>query len=309
VRLGVLVLQTDPWRESVPLWQRLDALGVDTAYVADHLTHPTVAGMWWADPWTTLAAVAGVTQRVRLGTLVASAAVRSPTVLARTAATLQDVSDGRFVLGLGMGVPADVLADRGAAESPAQMFARYRDVVLGVRALWRGEPTHEGRRVSFSGVEPLPHAPGRAAPPLVLAAHGPQGLALVAREGDGWTTYGGPAVPGLDREAYWRVVREQAAAMDAVCERQGRDPSTLQRSVLLGYAGYRPLESVEVFLDEVGRATDAGFDEVAFYWPSGPPGSRFWADDPVVGEAVGRVVDAGERDGSGAAADPGPSAG
>jgi alkanesulfonate monooxygenase SsuD/methylene tetrahydromethanopterin reductase-like flavin-dependent oxidoreductase (luciferase family) len=303
------VLQTNPWRESVPLWQRLDALGVDTVYVADHLTHPTVAGKWWADPWTTLAAAAGVTERVRLGTLVASAAVRSPTVLARSAATLQDVSDGRFVLGLGMGVPADVLADRGAAESASQMFARYRDVVLGVRALWRGEPTHEGRRVSFSGVEPLAHVPGRTAPPLVLAAHGPQGMALVAREGDGWTTYGGPSVPGLDREAYWGVVREQATRMDAACERRARDPSTLQRSVLLGYAGYRPLDSVEIFLDEVVRAADAGFDEVAFYWPSGPPGSRFWADDEVVEAAVGRVVDGADRAGSGTAADPGSSAG
>ena len=295
MRLGVLVLQTIPWREAAPIWRRLEGLPVDTVYAADHLTHPTLAGQWWADPWTTLAAAAGVTNRVRLGTLVASGAIRTPAVLARTAATLQDISDGRFVLGLGMGVPADVVADRGSAESVVDMFDRYRDVVLGLRALWSGETERSGTRVSFTGVEPEPHAPGRAAPPLVLAAHGPRGLALVAREADGWTAYGGAAVRGLDREAYWRLLRTQSGAMDAACEQRQRDPASLQRSVLLGYAGYRPLESVEVFLDEVERAREARFDEVAVYWPSGQPGGPFWADPEIVEQALGAVAAAPQR--------------
>ena len=77
MRVGVLVLQEQPWREARHTWQLLDELGVDTGYVADHLTHEHVAGRWWGDGYTTLAAAAGVTSRLRLGTLVASAAVRS----------------------------------------------------------------------------------------------------------------------------------------------------------------------------------------------------------------------------------------
>ena len=289
MRLGALVLQTDPWPQAVELWRRFDGIGIDTAYVADHLTHPTVAGRWWADPWTTLAAAAVVTERVHLGTLVASAAVRTPAVLARTAATLQDVSDGRFVLGLGMGVPTDVVADRGVTETPSQMFARFSDVVLGVRALWAGEPGRTGSEISFAGVEPLAHAPGRVAPPLVLAAHGTRGLALTARAADGWTSYGGPSIRDADREHFWTVLGGQAAAMREACQRVDRDAGSLSRSVLLGYAGYAPIESVDLFVDEVGRAEAAGFDEVCFYWPPGDRDSRFWHDEGVVLAAVEAV--------------------
>ena len=97
MRLGALVLQQQPWLEA----RRRGAGGaarVRRGYAADHLTHTAVAGRWWADGWTTLAAAAGVTDRLMLGTLVASAAVRSATVLARSASTLQDISGGRFVL-------------------------------------------------------------------------------------------------------------------------------------------------------------------------------------------------------------------
>lgn len=285
----MLVLQTQPWREGAVLWRHLEQVGADTAYVADHLTHPTLAGEWLADPFTTLAAAATVTSRLRLGTLVASAAVRAPVVLGRAAATLQDISDGRFVLGLGMGVPADVLADRGEPESVPEMFARYRDVVTGLRAFWAGGATHEGRRVSFSGLELAPHAPDRQAPPLVLAAHAPIGMGLAAEHGDGWTTYGGPGVRDLDREEFWALVREQGAGMEGACARADRDPETLSRSLLVGYAAYRPFASTELFVDEVGRAADAGFDELCFYWPMGAPGSRFWTDPEHVVASIEAV--------------------
>src|SRR5690349_23145684 len=88
MRLGALVLQQQPWLDAAPTWREIERLGFDTGYVADHLTHSTVAGRWWADGWTTLAAAAGVTERLMLGTLVASAAVRSPTVIDRKSTRL-----------------------------------------------------------------------------------------------------------------------------------------------------------------------------------------------------------------------------
>ena len=289
MRLGVLVLQTDPWRESVPLWQRLDALGVDTAYVADHLTHPTMAGQWLADGWTTLAAAAVVTDRIRLGTLVASAAVRTPTTLARTAATLQDLSGGRLVLGVGAGSPIDAAADRGVTPATRELTDRFVEVVGGVRALWSGQPDWVGAQVAASGVETAPFAAGTTAPPLVVAAHGPRGFAVVAEHADGWTTYGGPANVSLGGDAFWDVLAEQSRGVDAACERVGRDPSGLTRSVLLGYGPDRPVSSVTAFADCVARAEARRFDEVVFYWPYGEPGSRFWADPEVVAAAVTAV--------------------
>ena len=80
--------------------------------------------------------------------------------------------------------------------------------------------------------------------------------------------------------------------MTAACDRLGRDPAGLRRSVLLGFGPDRPLASVEAFTRSVARAEQAGFDEVVVYWPDGDPGSRFWADPEVVLEAV-RTVRAG----------------
>ena len=90
MRLGALVLQEQPWHEARRTWELVESLGFDAGYAADHLTHDSLSGRWWADCWTTLAAAAAVTERMRLGTLVASSAVRSATVVARCAATLHE---------------------------------------------------------------------------------------------------------------------------------------------------------------------------------------------------------------------------
>ena len=82
---------------------------------------------------------------------------------------------------------------------------------------------------------------------------------------------------------------EQSRGVDAACERVGRDPSGLTRSVLLGYGPDRPMSSVAAFADCLARAEAGGFDEVVFYWPYGEPGNRFWADPEVVAAAVTAV--------------------
>lgn len=289
MELGTLILQTDPWSRATQLWREVEASGVDRAYVADHLTHPAMVGDWVADPWVTLGAAAVATTTLGLGTLVASAATRSPVLLARAASTLHDVSNGRFVLGLGAGNPLDAKAERGSDETTATLSRRFADVVHGLKAVWAGDEGYAGRVLSVDGVHCAPHAPGRTAPPLVLAAHGPTGLELVAREGDGWTAYGGARIVGVQRREFWDVVGAQAAALTETCERLGRDPASLRRSVLVGYAGYRPLESVASFEDEAAAATAAGFDELCFYWPTDVIGGVLAADVDVVCQAIAAV--------------------
>lgn len=286
MRLGALVLQEQPWRAAVSTWQRLEELGLDAAYAADHLTHAHVAGRWWADGWTTLAAAAVATERIRLGTMVASAAVRTPTTLARTAATLQDVSGGRFVLGLGAGLPSDVLADRGDRVGNAELFARYDETVSAVRALWLGSSTWVGRHIRFEGVQPAPHAPLMLPPPIVLSAGGPRGFDLAARQGDGWVTYGGPATVGLTDEEWWAAVASQSAQVTAACERIERDPGRIDRRVLVGWSGPNPWASPSALAEVLGRAEEVGFHEVVVYAPAGEPGDRFWADPELFADAV-----------------------
>ncbi len=286
MRLSALVLQQEPWAQAQHTWRRLEQLGFDAGYVPDQLTNRTLAPKWWADGWTTLAAAAGVTDRLLLGTLVASAAVRSPTVLARAAATLQDISGGRFVLGLGAGLSSDVLADRGELRTPHDLWARYTETVSALRALWLGSSAWSGECIAVEGVEPRTHAPGHLAPRLVLSAHGAEGFDLVARQGDGWNTFGGTAAAGLEADDFWDLIARQSQKVTRACEQIRRDPATLQRSVLVGQGTYRPLESVASFLDAVRKAERAGFDELVVYFPMGERGDRFWADPEVLVEAM-----------------------
>lgn len=286
MRIGAVVLQTQPWSRARQTWRDVDSSGIDVAYVADHLTHPTVAGRWWADGWTLLAAVTQVTTRVELGPLVASAAIRNPATLARMSATLGDLSGGRFVLALGAGTVPDVMADRAETPGLATMTARYAEVVEAVRALWRAEPSWRGQHVGADGVLPAPFADGQSAPRLLLAAHGPRTMALVARHADGWSTYGGPAAVSLGGEELWAVLKSQVEQARRACDAAGRDFESLRRSVLLGFGPDRPLADVSSFLHAVGRARDAGFDEMVVYWPNEELSDRFGSDPQVLVDGI-----------------------
>lgn len=271
MRLGVVLPQVRPWAE----WSRdlleLEAIGYDVAYVYDHLTHPTAPGQWLADGFATLTAAAAVTDRIGLGTLVASATLHSPVALARRAGTVQDVSGGRFVLGLGAGSPVCALADRGETVTPPQMFARLRDTVEGLAAVWASEPAWTGRTTSFTGLETLPLPAGASRPPLLLAAHGPKALRLAVARADRWNTYGGPGSTRLEPDDFWATIQRQLGALDAACAEAGRDPAGLPRSLLLGFGTVRPTASVAAYREVIARAEALGFSEVQVYAPGYEP--------------------------------------
>jgi len=287
MRLGVVIPQLRPWNQLAEDFRQMEAIGYDAAYVYDHLTHPTAPGQWLADGFTTLAAAACVTERIELGPLVASATMHSPVSLARRAMTVQDVSGGRLVLGLGAGSPREALADRDETLTPRQMFERFSDVVRGLRAVWDGATEWAGETRSFSGLQTLPAPSGARRPFLLLAAHGPKALALAAEYADGWNTYGGPDSDELAPDAYWASVRAQSERFTEACQRIGRDPDQSRRSLLLGYGSVKPAASVAAYQDAIGRAAEIGFDEVVVYGPFGEPGGRFWSDLDVHAEVVG----------------------
>jgi alkanesulfonate monooxygenase SsuD/methylene tetrahydromethanopterin reductase-like flavin-dependent oxidoreductase (luciferase family) len=291
MRLGAILVPTQPWARTAQDFRWAEQTGYDVAYIYDHLTHPTVAGRWLAHGFTTLTAAASVTSSMRLGTLVASATLHSPVMLARLAATVDDVSGGRLVLGLGAGSPRCALADRDEDPSPAEMSHRLADVVEGFGAVFAGATEWRGRTMSFSGLETTPMPEGAHRPELVLAAHGPRAMELTARHADGWNTYGGPAAAGLEPEDFWAELARQAGRMTEACERVGRDPATLRRSVLLGYGTVRPADSANAYQDALARAETLGFTEVVVYAPMGEPGERFWSDPEVHAEVLGSRAD------------------
>ena len=198
-------------------------IGYDVAYVADHLTHPTMAGHWLADGFTTLAAAATTTSRIDLGPLVASAAIRNPLTLARAAATIDDISGGRLVLGLGAGTAGDAVADHGTSPTTKELTDRFGDVVHALEAIWAGEPTYLGDHAAYDGSVTSPTAEGRGRPFTMIATHGPRGLALAARYGDAWSTYGGAAAVPLPPDDFWALPgRPVRGAQPEVCGDRAR---------------------------------------------------------------------------------------
>lgn len=285
-RLGVVIVQTRPWARLARDFRWAEEVGYDAAYVYDHLTHPTAAGGWLGDGFATLAAAAGVTERIELGTLVASAMLHSPVALARRAATVQDVSGGRLILGVGSGSPREPLADTGAPLTRREMAVRFRDLVTGLDAVWSGATEWQGVAQSFSGLQTVPLPEGARRPYLLLAAHGPKALAMTARYADGWNTYGGHTAADLSPEAFWARIREQVETLDEACDNAGRLPGTLRRSLLLGDGAVRVTDSVAAYQDAIGRAGELGFDELDVHGPFALPTQRSASDPQVHVEVI-----------------------
>jgi alkanesulfonate monooxygenase SsuD/methylene tetrahydromethanopterin reductase-like flavin-dependent oxidoreductase (luciferase family) len=280
-RISVVIPPMGRWSEQSPWYRWAEDVGYDVAYTYDHLTHATAVDLWLGEAFTTLTAAAACTERIKLGTLVASAVFRRPVALARVAMTVQDASSGRLVLGIGLGAPDCEVADRGEKSPMKAMADRFGDVVRGYLAAIDGATEWHGATMSFSGLRSTARPEGVAPPELLLAAHGPRALALAAEVAETWNTYGGPGSTQLEAADFWSLLAAQAEGFDARCAEIGRDPSTVRRSVLLGFGRVRPTSSVGAFQDAAARAEDLGFDELVVY---GPASSAGLGSDPVVHE-------------------------
>ena len=196
--------------------------GLDSVWMFDHLFTEVQSGgvEGMHEAWTVVSAVAAVTQRVEIGTLVLCASFRSPAVVAKMAATADDVSHGRLILGLGagwhdpeyraFGFPIDHRVDR------------FEETLRIVGPLLRGESVTFSGRYHETNDAVLVPAPGRRIP-ILIAAKGPRMLRLTARHADAWNTawYGPPD----DR------LRERIDALDEALARESRDPATMTRTV------------------------------------------------------------------------------
>ncbi|SEF60571.1 Luciferase-like monooxygenase [Thermomonospora echinospora] len=281
MRVGVVMWPVQSWRESRDLWRQAEDLGFDHAWVYDHIA-------WrghtpWFDGYATLAAAASVTSRIRLGTLVTSPNFRHPVPTAHAIRAIDDISDGRFTLGVGAGGlsrTSDSGVLGGDHWSPGERAGRFTEWVELMDRLLRGpETTYEGTYYSAQEVVTAPGCVQRPRVPFALAGNGPRGMRLAARFADTWVTTAN--VPGSD--APDRVVADLTGRLEQACGAEGRDPATLRRLLLTGFTDEPWLESPGAFADLAGRYAELGVTDIVVHWPR--PGTD-WDADPEVFAAV-----------------------
>lgn len=285
MRHGISILPDLPWREAAPRWRAAEVLGFSHAWVYDHLVWGGLPDSTWFPAVPTLAAAAGVTSTIRLGTFVTSPNFRHPYVFARDVLALDDLSQGRFLCGLGTGGDLDstILGESHPLRARVDRFHEY--VPLLDRLLREDHVDHDGQWYAVRDARTLP-APVRDRVPFVVAANGPRSLRLAASHGDAWVTTGNG---GDSLEQWWAGVAALAQRFTDTDGSQGKD-----RYLLLDASPRFSLESVDLYEEMTGRAGELGFTDTITHWPR--------SEDPYAGsEAVLEQVASRVLQGGGAA--------
>ncbi|WP_093712010.1 LLM class flavin-dependent oxidoreductase [Actinacidiphila alni] len=272
LRLSTVILPIYRWAEGRKVWEGAEDLGFHAAYTYDHLSWRSFRDRTWFGAIPTLTAAAGVTDRMRLGTLVTSPNFRHPVPLAKELMTLDDISGGRVTLGVGAGGTGFDATTLGQQPwTPKERADRFADFVeLLDRLLSQGDITFNGRFYSAVEARNIPGCVQTPRLPFAIAATGPRGMQLAAKYGQAWVTTGDPALyeAGTPQESL-DAVRGQVERISASLRDAARDPDDVPKVFLTGFTPDRaaPFESVDAFVDFAGRHAEAGITEIVIHWP------------------------------------------
>jgi alkanesulfonate monooxygenase SsuD/methylene tetrahydromethanopterin reductase-like flavin-dependent oxidoreductase (luciferase family) len=258
LRFGALLLPSQPWEEMVRRARAVEAAAFDALWIDDHIVHPAKPEAHWLECWTTLAGLAGVTNRLTIGPLVSNIVLRPPAVLARQALTVAELSAGRLDLGVGSGyAPTDHAA---VGEEP-----------------WSGPERLERFKAAVATIK---ETVGNL--PLTVAAHGRGALAVAAEHADTWVSFGGFE---LDPDAAFELTRARSNLLTELA-----DGRPIARRLLCGSAALtkEPIwRSVDAFESFISRYASIGITEFAFHWP--PTDTNPTADPAVVEQILPRL--------------------
>jgi len=215
LKIGVCSANSGPYATPARLrsvGELCEATGVESIWVSEHLVvsdprtppSPMDPEDPILDPVTALAFLAGITSSVRLGTGVVVLPLRNPLVLAKALATVDVVSGGRLIVGLGVGYVEREFAAIGVPFT--DRGARFEEHLAAMRSIWtEHRPAFTGRYVAFDRVQAHPHPVQDPHPPIVLGGYAPAVLRRAVREADGW--YGWGLDPGATAR-YLAALRE-----------------------------------------------------------------------------------------------------
>ena len=241
------------WDDWVRLARLAEEHGLEGLFRSDHYTAIIRPDADAHDAWATLAGLAAVTERIRLGTMVSPATFRHPSVLARMAVTVDHISGGRVEVGMGSGwYEREHEAHGFPFLDGRQRFALFAEQVEIVVRSWTEERfDHDGPAYALRNQRALPRPVQQPHPPLVLGGTvKPRFAALAARFGTEVNTLGAPN----------DELRERKAALDRACAEAGRDPASLGFSVMtacfLGESRADVVDRVAMFLSVRGDEAD-----------------------------------------------------
>ncbi len=227
---GALDGRTPRWTELRAIAKAAEDVGFDSIWTFDELlwrfegSEPIA---FWEN-WSLLAAVAEATSRARVGTLITCANYRNPALLARMAETVDEISEGRLVFGLGAGWSEDQFGMFGFSFD--HRFDRFAEALQIIHGLLRfGHVDFEGRYHRARDLESTPRGPRPNRIPILIGGMGPRMMALAARYGDEWNAW----IPSRSRPAEIPPLSE---ALDAACDAAGREPASLRRSAGIAVA-------------------------------------------------------------------------
>jgi alkanesulfonate monooxygenase SsuD/methylene tetrahydromethanopterin reductase-like flavin-dependent oxidoreductase (luciferase family) len=270
------LLRTLPWDRLRGMALAAEASGLDSVWGADHLVYHGERTEGFHESWTLLSAIAAITERVEIGPLVLAVPFRNPALTAKMAAALDEVSDGRLILGLGCGwhepefdgfdYPFDHRVGR-FEEALNVMLPLLRDGEVDFTGKW-----HRAKTVLN------PRGPRPTGPTILIAGKGPRMLELVARHADAWNAaWYGPPDEATELDA-------RLAGLDAALDAAGRDRASMTRTVgvfvafphlMLPNDEQPPDNVMSGTPEEVGRML-AGYAErkidhlIAHLWPRTP---------------------------------------
>jgi probable F420-dependent oxidoreductase len=233
--------------------ERIEGLGLDSIWVGDHLLYRfpdgSVRGPW--ECWTTLAALAAVTRRVELSPFVSATAFHNPAMLAKKAATVDEISGGRLILSLGAGWNPTEFEAFGFPFD--RRVSRFEEAFTIIRTLLReGAIDFEGRFYRARDCVLEPRGPRPGGPPLIVGSSGPRMLRTTLPHVQGWNVWFDQF--GNDPARFPEVT----SRVEALCREVGRDPADVEATTaLLLQFGERPLRH------NAGNAVTGGPAEMA----------------------------------------------
>jgi probable F420-dependent oxidoreductase len=260
MHVGVLMFATDYAMRVDDLARAAEARGYESLWLPEHTHIPTSRRSPWPggpqlpkeywhthDPFVALATAAAVTTTLKVGTGICLLVQRDPIVTAKEVASLDHLSGGRVLFGIGGGWNAEEMADHGTEFRTRWRVLRER--VLAMKAIWtEDEPRFEEEFVRFPPMWSWPKPVQRPHPPVLLGGHGRRALERVVDYCDGWLPIGARAVD----------VPGDVVALRRLATERGRDPRTLSVSV------YGAAMDAETLL----RLADAGVERAIFWLPS-----------------------------------------